>query len=970
MKISNVLSSTNLSAFFVVAVVVLAHPCFGQTTISGTLSGSQEWTPAGNPYSVIGTVTLTSGASLSIDAGVKIVFKPGASLVVLGDIAAIGTKSSPVEITSDSSDGTSKLGVPSQFAGNIQFRFTEIRNTANFIWLATSASGNVTFSHCSFIDDAQIVQSQGGNYTNTTVTFDSSLIRYCSNPLSFGLVSGTIIRGNTIDFCNGPIFSNWPGSGSAVITGNVFTNCTVGPIINTDDIYGSTKIDSNQFLYNTVGSVISYSRPYRSQSEIRNNLFVANSISNSLMSFWIVGQPDSNFIEQNVFSSNSGLLMEVGTPSFPVSLFARNNWWGTMDTSYIHQNYLQDFYTNYRLIPIYVSPVLTSLPEATSPLPPSNLQVTGNSSSSISISWSASLTTNIQGYKIYYGEDTSGYPYSHSIQLGDVNSASIPNLIAGHSYFIAVTAISSTGQESWYSKEVIGQTIPPLLEVLTPSLTFPGTAVGDSAKLTAFVGSGNSSPLIIDSLHNNQVCFRFPVTPPITVNGNDSAAISVTFKPGSFGSFSDTLSVFTNGGTAKIPLSGQSPTPTFISSAQTINFGPVVRNGTASKPLVIKNNSVNGLIIDSLYTATPAYTVSPKSGVVKVGDSLVVNVSLSVNTFGIFSDTLYALNNSLTPIYKIPLSGNSPFQVVFNGASLDCGEVTVGDSIDQVLLLGNIFNGATTIDSIFTNTHEFYVSPTHAYLNTMDTLQLDIRFKPDGFRTFKDTVSIIDRALSSRIWVALTGESPSPTVVTNSNMVDFDSTRVNTTSMRMLSLTNSSINALHVDSLMTMSKNFSAKITAMSGAIYRGDTVSVQVYFTPVSAGHFTDTLSIFTNSTNGVHKVALQGWGTLLTGLEAENSGIPNEYALFQNYPNPFNPVTTIGFAVPYESQVTVIIYDILGRVVTDLVDQRLQPGYYNARWDASRFASGVYFYRIAAQSLSGDHKNFVQVKKLFLLK
>ena len=91
--------------------------------------------------------------------------------------------------------------------------------------------------------------------------------------------------------------------------------------------------------------------------------------------------------------------------------------------------------------------------------------------------------------------------------------------------------------------------------------------------------------------------------------------------------------------------------------------------------------------------------------------------------------------------------------------------------------------------------------------------------------------------------------------------------------------------------------------------------------------------------------------------------STIPKVYALEQNYPNPFNPTTTIKFALPKNSNVKLNVYDILGRLVTKLVDGNLQAGYHTIQFNASNLASGVYFYRIEAD-------NFVKVKKLMLLK
>ncbi len=101
-----------------------------------------------------------------------------------------------------------------------------------------------------------------------------------------------------------------------------------------------------------------------------------------------------------------------------------------------------------------------------------------------------------------------------------------------------------------------------------------------------------------------------------------------------------------------------------------------------------------------------------------------------------------------------------------------------------------------------------------------------------------------------------------------------------------------------------------------------------------------------------------------VVTSVDNEpNSGLPMSYSLSQNYPNPFNPSTTINFALPKSGNVSLVVYDILGREVAHLVNGELQAGYHKVEFNADNLASGVYFYRLKA----GD---FVSVKKLMLLK
>lgn len=99
--------------------------------------------------------------------------------------------------------------------------------------------------------------------------------------------------------------------------------------------------------------------------------------------------------------------------------------------------------------------------------------------------------------------------------------------------------------------------------------------------------------------------------------------------------------------------------------------------------------------------------------------------------------------------------------------------------------------------------------------------------------------------------------------------------------------------------------------------------------------------------------------------GTEIGNNGIefPGSFELFQNYPNPFNPVTTINYQLPTTNYVSLKIYNILGKEAAVLADGKMSPGKHSVSWDASGFASGVYYYRLTA----GE---FVQTRKLMLLK
>ena len=87
------------------------------------------------------------------------------------------------------------------------------------------------------------------------------------------------------------------------------------------------------------------------------------------------------------------------------------------------------------------------------------------------------------------------------------------------------------------------------------------------------------------------------------------------------------------------------------------------------------------------------------------------------------------------------------------------------------------------------------------------------------------------------------------------------------------------------------------------------------------------------------------------------------NAYHLSNNYPNPFNPTTTIEYSLAKAGHVELFIYNTLGQKIATLVNEENSAGQHQVTFDASGFASGVYFYEIVS-------KDFNQVKKMLLVK
>ena len=145
--------------------------------------------------------------------------------------------------------------------------------------------------------------------------------------------------------------------------------------------------------------------------------------------------------------------------------------------------------------------------------------------------------------------------------------------------------------------------------------------------------------------------------------------------------------------------------------------------------------------------------------------------------------------------------------------------------------------------------------------------------------------------------------------------------------------------------------------------------VGAQAYAYPDTALAFFNKYRGFAgNFDGGASKTNVLYW--ILTrkfnpsiGITAEGTYIPLRFNLYQSYPNPFNPVANIKFDIPKAGNVKLIIYDLLGREVQTLVNEQLKAGTYRADWNASGFASGVYFYKLVTDG-------YANTKKMILVK
>ena len=124
---------------------------------------------------------------------------------------------------------------------------------------------------------------------------------------------------------------------------------------------------------------------------------------------------------------------------------------------------------------------------------------------------------------------------------------------------------------------------------------------------------------------------------------------------------------------------------------------------------------------------------------------------------------------------------------------------------------------------------------------------------------------------------------------------------------------------------------------------------------------YFTDNQTGWAVGWNGTILKTINGGVTFIE--EDKTNSLLNKFILNQNYPNPFNPLTNIQYSVNSTQQVTLKVYDLLGREIATLVNEEKPAGEYEVEFGGTGLTSGIYFYQLRA----GE---FTQVKKMVLLK
>ena len=284
---------------------------------------------------------------------------------------------------------------------------------------------------------------------------------------------------------------------------------------------------------------------------------------------------------------------------------------------------------------------------------------------------------------------------------------------------------------------------------------------------------------------------------------------------------------------------------------------------------------------------------------------------------------------------------------------LYCDSAYVGETSTSDFYIVNLLNREITIDSLLCGVSFFTTPDTSFTIGALDSSALPMIFSPVQVG-FTYSVSL---TFGESVMRLLLVRGVGLGVEVNPEILDFGEICLDSYDTLSFDLVNFVGEDLIVNSMSWDDNSYS--IANQSFTVSGFDTAEVEVVFHPIQLGEHTTVLTLYTQS--GEETVMLTG--TAVADFVDYDSEVPLSWNLQPLWPNPFNAQLTVTFSIPREDFVSLTVWNLLGRKVAALLEERRSPGEYNVVWDAEGCASGLYLIR-----LSSSQGEFV--RKALLLK
>lgn len=988
----------------------------GPTNISGNYFSNYCWSKTGSPYNITGDVGIAEGAILKIEPGVEILGnQENREILINGTLLATGNVHDSIIFY-----GVTTIKFYNSNLSDSKIEYVQI----NHVTVSTSSgcSGileliNIRANNSTINQGTQIIKTINSFLKKTSVSVSrggecsiiNSILENCQTRLEYAS-SGAALNIQGCLFKKGMIYSNrdcWSQYlkvsnctliESSVYNGGVngeFTNCIFinSPIQGTCG--GNLKLINSIVKFNSNFGINCNTGDYAHNCEISSSQIIGdntetgiNITNGSIYSSVICNLNKGIVVAPNPYVGSSGVmitnsnfvnissnLIENTTNS---SLTAINNYWGINDSVQISQR-IYDYYDNLNYGKVDFSPWLTSFSES-APLPILATVIKKLTNNVVKLDWLPSISSRVSGYKIYYSNPT-GYSYENCIDAGNVNSYVLPSGIS-LSDEIAVTAYDDEsdgvndqieGHESWFAvaKEYKNITPVKFTQVdstekchyfVLESASIDGSPLQTGDEVGIFdgdvcVGAGGFNgtfPMIITCYGAEGGAPGFTAGDSIIVKLYDASQLryaTVTAVNYTFGN-----GHFVEGGFAKASLQG--------SVYQSVSIPLTANRFNLISSYLFPRYPNAGTLFSTVPGLKIAYEDNgaayiPKYSINTIGD---LDITEGYHLFVAETDRVLTISGLTIDPANFPLNlAANRFNSVgyLQSAALDVTAV-FGEIADNIAIIQDD-DGGVWIPSMGINSL--------GNLQPLDGYQIFIT----GSEPIEFTYPDLTGGLAKKAKLAKSEEVQpkqfqfqktglpytiiiSSAVMDGQELTDGDEIGVFWNEQCVGAAVYQRDEALVLSAWKGDDK--------LNIPGYRaGDEIQFRAY-----SQRFKKEFELnaqFGRSEQGY----FEGAAYAVANLQGQPGLIPERYALHQNYPNPFNSQTVIPYDVPNEAELSLIVYDILGREVVRLIErQPHQPGRYRCEWNGLdrngiALSSGIYFIRMITPE-------FQKVQKMVMMK
>lgn len=515
------------------------------------------------------------------------------------------------------------------------------------------------------------------------------------------------------------------------------------------------------------------------------------------------------------------------------------------------------------------------------------------------------------------------------------------------------------------------------LSVPTLFFNFPNLMINTYLDTTITIKNPGRDTLRVSAVATTGSYSARPVS--FTVAPGKTFSDTIRFKPTAIGSSYGLLIFTSNAATSPdtIYLSGGAfgaPKVTF--SRSNVSLGNVIVGGVVKDTITITNTGTDLLHITAITSDDSAFGSVSQQIYLPVGQKFIDTVSYAPQHFGSLKTTLRFFSNVQAQPDTIVLTGGSPAPVIqLTKPIADFGQVAISDSGVVSLYVKNIALNTLKIDSTMNLNPAFKASLAKLSVAQGDSSLLTIKFAP-GKKAgrFADTLILANNSMQTWYKIPMTALVPFSLLTAHPGSLNFGSVAKDSTKLLSIVLRDSSISQLSIDSIRIGTKYFSVQSINGPAILTTKDSTVLTIKFKADTVKQYSDTVRVYYTASAAPLLIPLTA-SSFVTGIVESGSNRPTHFELSQNYPNPFNPSTTIRYALPTESKVSLIIYNVLGEQVITLVDAQQGANTQQVTWNGMDnhgkvVPTGIYFCRIIAEPINGSTGKYVQVRKMLFMK